>query len=63
MMNSDYQSNETIPRCDLCERKMNPAVRIYNNIISLCSPCFHRIQKLPENTAKSVERFLAGNVV
>jgi hypothetical protein len=63
MMNSDYQSSEAIPECDLCERKMNPTVRIYNDIICLCSPCFHHIQNLPKNAAKSIERFLVGNVV
>ncbi len=62
-MKSDEQSNEAIPKCDLCERKMNPTIRIYNHNTRLCSACFYHIQNLPEIVAKSVERFLIGNVV
>ena len=62
-MNSDEQSNEAIPKCDLCERKMNPTVRIYNDNIRLCTACFQHIENMPEIVAKSVERFLIGNVV
>lgn len=62
-MNSEDQLGKTIPRCNLCERKMNPTVRIYNDNIHLCSACFHRIRNLPEIVAESVERFLLGNVV
>jgi hypothetical protein len=62
-MNSDEQSNEAIPKCDLCERKMNPTVKIYNDNTFLCSACFYHIKNMPEIVAKSVERFLIGNVV
>lgn len=61
-MNSDEQSSEAIPKCDLCERKLNSAVRNYNRT-HLCSVCFQRIQNLHEMVAKSVDRFLIGNVV
>jgi len=62
-MNSDEQSSEAIPKCDLCEQKMNPTVRIYNDDTRLCSACFHLMQNLPEIVANRVERFLIGNVV
>ena len=62
-MNPDEQSNDAIPKCDLCERKTNPTERVYNNYTSLCSECFSHMQNLPEIVAKSLERFLIGNVV
>ncbi len=62
-MNSDEQSNEAIPKCDLCEREMNPMARIYNHHTRLCKACFSHVEKMPEIVAKSVERFLIGNVV
>lgn len=62
-MHSDDQLSETVPKCDLCERKMNPTVRIYNDNTRLCSACFHHVEKLPDIVARSVERFLIGNVV
>ena len=62
-MKSDEQSNQAIPKGDLCERKMDPTERIYNHNMHLCSVCFQHIQNMPEIVAKSVERFLIGNVV
>ncbi len=61
-MDSNEQLRETLQKCDLCEQKINPAVKICNNIC-LCPACFHHIQKMPEIVAKNVERFLIGNVV
>ncbi len=66
VMTSNEQSNDTLDKlsiCDLCEQKINPTVRIYNNDIRLCSKCFDHIEKIPEAVAKSIERFLLGNVV
>lgn len=62
-MNSDDQMKKTNARWGLCERKMNPTVRIYDDNAHLCSTCLHRLQNLPEIVAKSIERFLVGNVV
>jgi hypothetical protein len=62
-MKPDEKSNQAIPGCDLCEREMNPTVRIYNHNTRLCSACFQHIQNLPGIVAKGVERFLIGNVV
>ena len=59
---SDKQS-DPLQRCDLCEQKMNPTVKIYNNDTRLCKTCFDHMESLPEAIAKSVERFLIGNVV
>ncbi len=61
-MKADDQSRDVIPCCDLCEQKMNPTVNIYNDI-RLCSECYQHIQNLPQIVAKSVERFLIGNVL
>ncbi len=61
-MKSDHQSIDSLQKCELCEQKMNPTVNIYKNI-RLCKACFHHMDKLPEVVAKSVERFLIGNVV
>lgn len=55
--------SNTPPKCELCELKMNPTVKIYNNHTRLCTACFYQMEKLPEIVAKSVERFLLGNVV
>ena len=58
-MKSDEQSNQAIPKGDLCERKMDPTERIYNHNMHLCSVCFQHIQNMPEIVAKSVERSLS----
>jgi hypothetical protein len=60
---SDKQSIAPFQRCELCEQKMNPTVQIYNNDTRLCKTCFDHMGSLPEVVAKSVERFLIGNVV
>ncbi len=62
-MKSDEQPIHALQKCELCEQKMNPTVKIYNNDTRLCKACFHHMEKLPEVVAKSVERFLIGNVV
>lgn len=62
-MNPDEHLRPVAPRCDLCERRMNPTVRIYNDNIHLCTACFEHVRNLPEILAKSIERFLMGNVV
>lgn len=49
-------------KCDLCEQKMNPTVRVYNNNTFLYAVCFHHMKNLPDIAAKSLERFLIGNV-
>ena len=61
-MKSDNQSIDPLQKCELCEQKMNSAGIIYNNI-DLCKAYFHPMEKLSEVVAKSVERFLIGNVV
>ncbi|MGD8835092.1 MAG: hypothetical protein PVI54_11840 [Desulfobacteraceae bacterium] len=50
-------------RCDLCELVMNPTVNIYSDDCHLCNTCFREMENMPEVVAKSVERFLIGNVV
>lgn len=62
-MLSDSKTIDTLQKCELCEQKMNPTVKIYNNDTRLCKTCFHQMGKLPDIVAKSVERFLIGNVV
>ena len=60
---SDKPSIDPLQRCDLWEQKINPTVKIYNNDTRLCKACFGHMENLPEVVAKSVERFLIGNVV
>jgi formylmethanofuran dehydrogenase subunit E len=60
---SGKQSIDPLQRCDLCEQKMNPTVKIYTNNTRLCKSCFDHMENLPEVVAKNVERFLIGNVV
>jgi hypothetical protein len=55
--------NITILKCELCEQRMIPTVKIYNNNTRPCKTCFHHMESLPEVVAKCVERFLIGNVV
>jgi hypothetical protein len=62
-MKPNDQSTEANERCDLCEQKMNPTIRIYNDNTRLCGPCFHHMEKMPDILAKSVERFLIGNPI
>ena len=62
-MESKEQPTNASPKCDLCEQKMNPTVKVYNNHTFLCAACFHHMKNLPEIVAKSLERFLIGNVV
>ncbi|MGD9006809.1 MAG: hypothetical protein PVG41_02750 [Desulfobacteraceae bacterium] len=52
-----------VEKCELCEQKMNPTVKIYNDDTRLCKTCFDHIENMPEVVAKCVERFLFGNVV
>lgn len=62
-MPPDGKTIDALQKCELCEQKMNPTVNIYNNNTRLCKACFHHMEKLPDIVAKSVERFLIGNVV
>ncbi len=62
-MKSDEQTINALQKCELCEQKMNPTVKIYNNDTRLCKACFHHMEKAPDIVAKCVERFLIGNVV
>jgi recombinational DNA repair protein (RecF pathway) len=52
-----------VEKCGLCEQKMNPTVKIYNNDTRLCKTCFDHMENMPDVVAKCVERFLIGNVV
>jgi hypothetical protein len=63
MQSSNEQSIEAHQKCELCEQKMNPTVKIYNHNTRLCKACYQHMGNLPEIVAKSVERFLIGNVV
>jgi hypothetical protein len=60
---SDHKTIDDLQKCELCEQKMNPTVKIYNKDTHLCKVCFHHMERLPDIVAKSVERFLIGNVV
>lgn len=62
-MKSEEQSLSTSLKCDLCEQKMNPTVNIYKAHHNLCKACFQHMQNLPEVVAKSLDRWLNGNVV
>jgi hypothetical protein len=62
-MQTEHKTIEAFQKCELCEQKMNPTVKIYNKDTRLCKACFHHMEKLPDIVAKSVERFLIGNVV
>lgn len=62
-MESGMQTVDALQKCELCDHKMNPTVKIYNNDTRLCKTCFDRMENMPEVVAKCVERFLIGNVV
>lgn len=62
-MNSEQQTIETPPNCDLCQRKMNPTIHIYKQDTHLCNDCFSQLESVPLVVAKCVERFLIGDVV
>ena len=51
-----------LQKCELCAKKMNPTVHLYDDI-RLCTVCFNDLQNLPEIVVGSLERFLIGNVV
>lgn len=59
----EEQDIDTLQKCEFCERKMNPTVRIYKEHNRLCSICFANVENMPEIVLKSVERVLVGNVV
>jgi hypothetical protein len=61
-MKADELSRDVIPNCNLCDEKMNLTLDSRNDIY-LCSECFQHTQDSPQIVAKSVERFLIGNVV
>lgn len=62
-MKSDKRTTDALQKCELCEEKMNPTVKIYNHNTRLCKACFDHMENMPEVMAKCVERFLIGNVV
>lgn len=62
-MKSDSHSIELFHQCELCEKKRNTETRVFSNDTHLCEVCLNHVEKLPEIVAKSVERFLIGNVV
>lgn len=62
-MQSEKHSFSANLKCDLCEQKMNPTVNIFKNDHKLCKACFIHMQNIPDVVAKSVERWLKGNVV
>jgi hypothetical protein len=62
-MQSDQKTIGTLKSCDLCDQKMNPTIHIYGDDTRLCNDCFYRLERAPEMVAKSMERFLIGNVV
>lgn len=62
-MQTEKQSFSACLACDLCEQKMNPTVNIYKSDHKLCTACLQHLQTVPEAVAKSVERWLNGNVV
>ena len=43
-MKSDEQSNQAIPKGDLCERKLDPTERIYSHNRHLCLVRFQHIK-------------------
>ena len=62
-MNTGQKSMPTPPKCDLCEKTMNPTVKVYHDHTRLCKSCYAHMEKMPEILARCVERFLCGNVV
>ena len=62
-MNSDQRTIDTPQYCDLCQRRMNPTIHIYRDDTRLCNDGFCQLESAPEVVAKSIERFLIGNVV
>lgn len=62
-MSLDKHACDDQQNCELCDQKMNPTVMIYNHHTRLCTSCYHHMEKMPDLVAKSIERFLIGNVV
>ena len=62
-MTSEKQPIPVHKQCDLCRQKMNPTAHTYHQDHHLCSSCLQHMKALPDAVAKSVERFLSGNVV
>jgi hypothetical protein len=62
-MRSDEQSTDTLQKCELCDHKMNPTVKIYIDDTRLCKACFNHMGNMPGIVEKCVARFLIGNVV
>jgi hypothetical protein len=62
-MDKTSQTKEIQKKCDLCEQVMNPTILIYKDQTCLCKACYDHMLRMPEPLAKSVERFLIGNVV
>jgi ribosome-binding protein aMBF1 (putative translation factor) len=62
-MKSDQLPIDIPQYCDLCQRRMNPTIHIYGEDTRLCNDCYCQLESAPEVVAKSIERFLIGNVV
>ena len=62
-METNTPTKDVQKKCDLCEQTMNPTAHLYKDWTCLCKACFGHMQQMPEPLAKSVERFLIGNVV
>ena len=62
-MESNKTNMDTAKKCDMCDQKMNPTVNAYKEDTRLCAACFGHMQCVPEHLARSVERFLIGNVL
>jgi hypothetical protein len=62
-MNSKEQPVDELQKCELCERKLNPSINIFNIHTCLCTACFQQMHTLPKIVANNLSRFLIGNVI
>lgn len=62
-MKPEKQETGALQKCELCEQKLNPHVKIYRTYTYLCPACYHQMEMLPELLETNVARFLIGNVV
>ncbi|MCP4744641.1 MAG: hypothetical protein GY874_00640 [Desulfobacteraceae bacterium] len=61
-MNLNEHAIESRSNCDLCDQTRNQVSNKYNGNC-FCPNCSNCMEDVPNNLAKSVERFLIGNVV
>lgn len=62
-MKTGEQQTDARNKCELCNQKMNPTVKIYKNHTRLCKACFQHMEIMPSIVAKCVERLVVGNVL